>query len=294
MMKIYKQNFENKISTVKIGKENIVNIGGDSNLPFYDKENFNPNVAISFEILDKAPINRLEWSEKDFKSVWNNTGDWALKCKNDFGAEIICLYLLSSKLDEGATDEKHAIEAIKSVLDKTNLPLIVRGSGNADVDNKILPVVCREFKGENLVIASVILENYREIALSALENGHCIVAESPIDINIAKQLNIILKDLGFSQEKILCDPTTGAVGYGLEYCCSIMERARLASLNGDVDLSAPFINFVGSESWRGKEAEEIGSLWESMTAQSCILSGSSIAVMRDYRAVEILKESILK
>ena len=102
----------------------------------------------------------------------------------------------------------------------------------------------------------------------------------------------MLKDLGFSEEKILCDPTTGAVGYGLEYCCSIMERARLASLNGDCDLSAPFINFVGSESWRGKEAGEIGPLWESMTAQSCILSGSSLVVMRNYKAVDMLKKSI--
>ena len=95
-MKIYKQNFENKISTVKIGKKNIVNIGGDLNLPFYDEENFNPNISIAFEILDKIPIDRIEWSEDDFKNVWNNTGDWALKCKNDFGAKIICLYLLSS------------------------------------------------------------------------------------------------------------------------------------------------------------------------------------------------------
>ena len=157
-MKIFKQNFENKISTVKIGKENIINIGGDLNIPFYDKENCNPNTSIAFEILDKEPVDRCEWPKDDFKKVWNNTGDWALKCKNDFGAQIICLYLLSSKLDEGATDEKHAIEAVKSVLDKTNLPLIVRGCGNADIDNKILTSVCREFKGENLVIASVVTE----------------------------------------------------------------------------------------------------------------------------------------
>ena len=124
---------------------------------------------------------------------------------------------------------------------------------------------------------------------SALADGHSIIAESPIDINIAKQLNILISDMGLNLERIVMNPTIGALGYGLEYAYSIMERARLAALSGDKTLAMPFICFIGQETWRAKEAKvspEQGIIWETITATSLIQSGADLLIMRHPKAVE--------
>jgi acetyl-CoA decarbonylase/synthase complex subunit delta len=138
-----------------------------------------------------------------------------------------------------------------------------------------------------------------------LADGHNIIAESPIDINIAKQLNILISDMGLPLERIVINPTIGALGYGLEYAYSIMERARLAALAGDKTVAMPFICLVGQESWRAKEAKassaefpawgpqsERGVVWESVTATALIQSGADILVMRHPKAVEKVNKYI--
>ncbi|MFA6358449.1 MAG: acetyl-CoA decarbonylase/synthase complex subunit delta, partial [Candidatus Omnitrophota bacterium] len=119
--------------------------------------------------------------------------------------------------------------------------------------------------------------------------GHSLIAQSPIDINIAKQLNILISDMGLAFERIVMDPTIGALGYGLEYAYSIMERARLAALNGDKTLASAFICFVGQEVWKTKEAKESieqGIIWEAITATSLIQSGADLLIMRHPKAIE--------
>jgi acetyl-CoA decarbonylase/synthase complex subunit delta len=148
-------------------------------------------------------------------------------------------------------------------------------------------------------VGKAVQDNYKTIVAAALADGHNIIAESPIDINIAKQLNILISDMGLPLERIVIDPTIGALGYGLEYAYSIMERARLAALSGDKTVASPFICFVGQEAWRAKEAkasitefpswgpeEKRGILWETLTATALIQTGADILVMRHPKAVE--------
>lgn len=289
-MKKFEDSFSGTVSKVSIGKNNL-SAGGEGCLPFYDVSGRKYEFLTAYEILDKIPENLPEYPADLLKGI-GSPAEWALKCRDSFGAEAICLNLLSMKPDEGGTDTTSSLRCISEVLSLSNLPLILRGTGIAEIDNEILASAASEFKGENLVIASVTLENYREIAGAVLENGHSIVAESPVDINIAKQLNILLREMGFGDDRIISDPTTGALGYGLEYSCSIMERARLAGFSGDKALSCPFINFIGSESWRSREAESSGAIWEAATAQAFVLAGCSIAVMRSPEAVRLLNKSI--
>ncbi|MDD2654028.1 MAG: acetyl-CoA decarbonylase/synthase complex subunit delta, partial [Candidatus Omnitrophica bacterium] len=138
-----------------------------------------------------------------------------------------------------------------------------------------------------------------------LADGHSIIAESPIDINIAKQLNILISDMGLSAERIVINPTIGALGYGLEYAYSIMERGRLSALNGDKMLAMPYICFVGYEAWRAKEAKasekefpawgkekERGIAWEMVTSTALLQAGADILVMRHPQAIQEVQKTI--
>ena len=154
-------------------------------------------------------------------------------------------------------------------------------------------------------MGSAVQDNYKTLAAAALADGHNIVAESPIDINIAKQLNILISDMGLPLERIVINPTIGALGYGLEYAYSIMERARLSALSGDKMMSCPFLCLGGQEAWRAKEAKaslnefplwgpetERGIIWEAMTATALIQAGADILVMRHPRAIEKVNKYI--
>jgi len=140
-----------------------------------------------------------------------------------------------------------------------------------------------------------------------MAHNHFLIAESPIDVNIAKQTNILITQMNFPKEKIIMDPLTGALGYGLEYTYSVIERIRLQAFNGDEMVQMPIISFVGQESWKVKETkvsqdkepmwgdqEKRGILWETTTAVSLMLSGANILVLRHPYSVTFIKETINK
>ncbi|MDD4900157.1 MAG: acetyl-CoA decarbonylase/synthase complex subunit delta, partial [Candidatus Omnitrophica bacterium] len=184
---------------------------------------------------------------------------------------------------------------VSQLLKKVDLPLVINGCGDDSKDNQVLPAVCEAAKAERCLIGNAVQDNYKTLAAAVLADGHNIIAESPIDINIAKQLNILISDMGLPLERIVINPTIGALGYGLEYAYSIMERARLAALAGDKTLGCPFICFVGQESWRAKEAKteiESGIAWEIITAAALIQSGADILVMRHPEAISKIKAYI--
>jgi acetyl-CoA decarbonylase/synthase complex subunit delta len=185
------------------------------------------------------------------------------------------------------------------LLKKVDCPLIIIGCGDDEKDNLILPVCSEVARAERCLIGSAVQDNYKTITASVLADGHNIIAESPIDINIAKQLNILISDMGLPLERIVINPTIGALGYGLEYAYSIMERARLAALSGDKTIASPFICFIGQESWRAKEAKvnasefpawgaekERGIIWEAITATALIQAGADLLVMRHPMAID--------
>ena len=130
----------------------------------------------------------------------------------------------------------------------------LRSRGQAEKDNEVLVAVAEATKGERLVLANCEEKNYRTIVAAALGNGHLVVGQTPIDVNLAKQLNILISDMGLSLDRALMDPNTGALGYGVEYTYSVMERLRLAALMGDTMTQQPMICTVGEEAWRQKEA----------------------------------------
>ncbi len=194
---------------------------------------------------------------------------------------------------------------VKAVLGAVGLPLIVYGPGSADKDNEVLVAVAEATKGERLVLANCEEKNYRTIVAAALGNGHLVVGQTPIDVNLAKQLNILISDMGLPLERVLMDPNTGALGYGVEYTYSVMERLRLAALMGDTMTQQPMICTVGEEAWRQKEARAAegvpaawgelatrGLTWEVTTATALLHSGADVVVLRHPRSIGVVRDAV--
>ncbi len=274
-----------------------IKIGGEQSLPCLFREGAIPNKPqVVFEIWDIPPV---DWPEELLNIYGKSVRDpfsWAEKCIKEYGAKVICVKLQGAHPDFGnKTPEEEAL-LIKKLLQKFSLPFIILGSGDDAKDSLLLPACSEAANRERCLIGNATQDNYKSVAASALADGHNIIAESPIDVNIAKQLNILISDMGLPLGKIVIDPTIGALGYGLEYAYSIMERARLAALSGDKTLASPFICMIGQESWRAKEAKVAdlrqGIMWEVLTAVALIQAGAGLLVMRHPAAVEKVNKYI--
>ncbi|MFH1046183.1 MAG: CO dehydrogenase/acetyl-CoA synthase subunit delta [Candidatus Omnitrophota bacterium] len=309
-----KEKWSHKINTLAIGatkeeggtRASKIVVGGESTLPYLFGEGEMPyRPVIAMEIIDSEPTDWPVALKEPFQDVLNNPVEWARKCVNEYQAELLCLRLRSIHPDFGDTSADQAAGLVKAILKAVGVPLIILGSDHTEKDNLVLPECAQAAKGENCLFGDASEDNYKTLTASCLADGHSIIAESPIDINIAKQVNILITDMGFDSNKIAINPTIGALGYGMEYAYSIMERARLAALMGDKMLAMPFICFVGQEAWRAKEAKgtqvehpewgsekERGPLWEATTAISMLLCGADILTMRHPKAIEIVKKTI--
>lgn len=284
------------VATVIIGakqeeggsRNDNVKIGGQNTMPLLFKEGVIPNrPKIAFEIWDIAPVDFEEELISVYGKALKDPLAWAQICVNEFKAQLLCLKMQGTHPDFGDKSPAEAAKFVSGLLSKVNVPLIIVGSGDDAKDNLIIPACSEAARGERCLVGCAVQDNYKTLVASVLADGHSIIAESPIDINIAKQLNILISDMGLSLERIVINPTIGALGYGLEYAYSIMERARLAALSGDKTLACPFICFVGQEAWRTKEAKAVfhqGIIWETLTATSLIQSGADLLVMRHPQA----------
>jgi len=277
-------------------RSRVIKIGGEATLPFLFKEGAIENKpVIAYEIWDIAPTDWPDELVKAYKNVFADPLAWAEKCVQEHKAELLCLRLQGAHPDSGNKGADAQAKLVSQLLKKVNVPLIIIGCGDDTKDNLVLPACCEAAKGERCLIGSAVQDNYKTITAAVLADGHNIIAESPIDINIAKQLNILISDMGLPLDRIVINPTIGALGYGLEYAYSIMERARLAALAGDKTLACPFIGFVGQESWRAKEARtesERGIIWEAITATALLQAGADILVMRHPKAIEKVNKYI--
>ncbi|MDP3041360.1 MAG: acetyl-CoA decarbonylase/synthase complex subunit delta [Candidatus Omnitrophota bacterium] len=294
------------VSTVIIGAKkeaggsrgNTVTIGGQNSLPLLFKEGAIPHKPkIAFEIWDIAPQDWPEELISAYAGAINDPLAWAEKCVNEFKAELLCVKMQGTHPDFGNKTPESAAKFISLLLNKVKVPLIITGSGDDAKDNLILPACSEAARGQRCLLGCAVQDNYKTLVASVLADGHSIIAESPIDINIAKQLNILISDMGLNLERIVINPTIGALGYGLEYAYSIMERARLAALSGDKTLASPFICFIGQEAWKAKEARvsvEQGIIWESLTATSLIQSGADLLIMRHPCAAQQVNNYIEK
>jgi acetyl-CoA decarbonylase/synthase complex subunit delta len=256
-------------------------------MPYMHFEGETPHrPVIAFGIKDRKPADWSELLVQAWGEVMNDPGTWA-RAAEKAGADLIQL-----TLDLDNTPES-AVATVRAVLEATTLPLIVFGPGQADIDNELLVPVAEAFKGERLALGVCEDKNYRTIVAAAMANDHLVTARTAMDVNLAKQLNILISDMGLPLERIIMDPTTGALGYGFEYGYSVMERLRLAALQGDSMTQLPMIVTPGEECWKTKEAkvgegvpEEWGQwceraiTWETVTATMLIESGADIVVLR--------------
>ncbi len=287
---------------------NVVKLGGATTLPYLSFEGDTPNSpVVAMEVWDLEPADWPDVLKEPYKDVINDPAAWAKKCVEESKVDLICLRLASTDPDGKNTSAEEAAGTVKKVLEAVSVPLIIIGTGNAEKDAEIAPLCSEAAKGENCLMGLAVQENYKTMTAACQSGGHCIIAESPIDINLAKQLNILITDTGFPIEKIIMHHSTGALGYGLEYTYSIMERTKLAALQGDRMMSMPMMNMIGQEAWRAKEAKvsesEIpewgpaakrGPLWEIVTAMAYIQSGADLLVMKHPEAVRYIKDAISK
>jgi len=302
------EKWSGEVSVVTIGatkeeggsRSHVIKIGGEHALPYLFKEGVIPNrPKIAFEVWDILPTDWPSELAKAYGDILKDPISWAKMCVEEYNAQILCIRLLGAHPDFGNKTPEQEANFIKQLLKKVDVPLIIIGSADDAKDNLVLPACCQEARGERCLVGSAVQDNYKTLAASVLADGHNIIAESPIDINIAKQLNILISDSGLEFERIVINPTIGALGYGLEYAYSIMERARLAALSGDKTVASPFICFAGQESWRAKEAKatsiefplwgpesERGIIWEVITATALIQAGADLLVMRHPKAIE--------
>lgn len=285
-----------RTSTVTIGGASNVVYGG-SNADAGEK----PIIAI--DVIDTRPEDWPDTLSECYKDVFDNPGNWAEKCVEKFGADLICVKFDGIHPDKADKDAEHAVKVTREILGAVGVPLILWGCGNNEKDNQIMPKVSQAAKGENCLIGTVEEKNYKSLTAIALADSHHLITEAPLDINIAKQVNILVSDMGFPLERIVTFQATGALGYGIEYAYSIQERQRLATLAGDKMMAMPVICDAGYESWRVKEAkladmtewgnvEDRGPIWEATTAICLLQAGADIIRMRHPRAVATVKNFI--
>ena len=308
-----KEKWSGKINTVTIGatkdeggtRSRAVTIGGQTGIPFlgFDGEVPNPPV-IAIDVLDAAPTDWSKALEEAYSDVWGDVAAWAKRAE-DLGADLVNLRLKGTHPDEGDRSPEEAVETVKAVLGATALPLVIWGCDVPDKDQKVMPKVCEAAGGENCLVGSVTEAEYRTLTAAAQAYGHKLVALAPIDINKQKQVNILVSDMGFPVENIVMYPTTAALGYGMEYVYSILERGRLAALSGDKLMAQPVILDVGYEAWRAKEAKaggefddtwgpaaDRGPTWETVTATNLLQGGADLLIMRHPKAIETVKKAI--
>jgi len=236
----------------------------------------------------------------------SDPAEWA-KAAVQAGADLIVLRLTSTNPDQQNRSPEEGAATVKAVLNAVGVPLIVYGPGQAQRDNEVLLKVSEAAAGERIALGDIENTNYRTIVAAALANGHCVLAQSPIDVNMAKQCNILATDMGLPAERLIMDPTTGALGYGLEYTYSVMERLRLAAFQNDGMTQFPMICTVGEETWRQKESKPLEGMpeawgqlsersiaWEVLTATTLLQAGADILVLRHPESVKQVKLAIDK
>lgn len=286
-----------------------ITIGGEKTLPYLHFEAPTPHrPVIAVEIRNPKPEDWSPLLAQAWGEVMADPGDWA-KAAEAAGAEMIVLMLGATGADGAPLTPGAAVNAVQAVLKASGLPLAVFGPGQAELDNQLLVAVAEATKGERLLLGICEDKNYRTIVATAMANGHLVSARTPMDVNLAKQLTILISDMGLPLDRIIMDPTTGALGYGIEYGYSVMERLRLAALQGDAMTQLPMLVTPGFEAWKTKESkvgegvpdswgdwETRAVNWECMTATALLESGADIVALRhpaSIQRVQVVIEGLL-
>jgi len=286
-------------------RSKTVTVGGETGLAFAHFESAMPHrPVVAVEINDRAPDDWAPPLIQEWGDAVRDPATWAARAE-ELGADLIYLMLDSAHPERGDTGAAEARAVVRAVLDATGLPLIIVGPGQPEKDNLVLVAAAEEAAGERVALGNCEDDNYRTLVAAALASHHLVVARSPIDVNLAKQLNVLITDMRLDLDRILMDPTTGALGYGIEYTYSVMERLRLAALTGDKVLQLPMLVTAGYEAWRSKETRtdqgvpeawgdwrQRGVLWEANTAMTLLQAGADVITMRHPRSISLVRDAI--
>jgi acetyl-CoA decarbonylase/synthase complex subunit delta len=301
-----KETTESRIREVTLGTGDV-KVGGENVLPFYTFEGQMPNrPLIAVEVYDDNPQGWSPVVAEPLKGVLADPVAWAKKAADEWGADLIALRLKSTdpKGDDKPADE--AAKTAKAVVEAVSIPVIIYGAEDMEKDGDVLKAAAIATEGKNVILGPAMEDNYKTIGAAALGYKQTVAAKTPIDVNLAKQLNILLSNLGVDVGNILVDPTTGALGYGLEYTYSVMERFKIAALRQDDSMTQmPLIADVGPEAWKAKEAKapatdepqwgdenKRGVLWEILTATALLIAGADVLIMRHPDAIKTVRKVI--
>jgi len=302
------------LNTVKLGnlkseggtRGKTHNIGGASCMPFHFWEGKMPNrPLVAMEVFDSVSEKYPEVLRNAYGDVLSRPAQMAKLCVTQFGADVISVKFDGIHPERENRSAAQSVELVKSILEAVDVPLIISGISHFEKNNEVMKAIAQNFEGENLLFNFVEQNNYRTIAGAAMAYGHTVVAQAPIDVNISKQLNILLTNMGLAADRIVIDPMTSTIGYGIEYTYSVMERIRLTGLGGDNMLLSPMIVSVGQECAKVKEFKapesafpDWGDLtkraayWELSAATTLLYAGADILIMYSPNAALAVKKTI--
>ncbi|MBI4654049.1 MAG: acetyl-CoA decarbonylase/synthase complex subunit delta [Nitrospirae bacterium] len=305
---IPKETYSGNVLSLEFGKApKSVKIGGENTLPFLSFEGSIPNKpVIAYEIQDITPDDWPDTVKAQYAFCSDNPVKWAQHCQNKLKAQAISLRLIGTHPDRGDRSAGDVAKIVKDVLSAVDVPLIILGSNHIEKDASVLVAAAEAASGYNCIIGKAQEGNYKTVVAAALAHKHKLIAMSELDINLAKQLNILITQMGFDKERLLTDPMCSALGYGLEYTYSVMERIRLAAImQNDVTMQPPIVGDVGMYVWKVKETfasesdvsqwgsiEERGVAWEAVTAIAMLIAGTNLLIMRHPKAVETVRKTI--
>ena len=307
-----KEKWTSKINEVTIGatkeqggtRGKTITVGGETTLPFMTFEGKIPNKpVIAGYVADVVP----DWPDFLKKAIGkeiNSPVEWAQKAVQEFGVDLISLKLLGADPIIKDASPADCAKVVQDILKAVDVPLIIWGCENEEKDNLILPECSQAARGENCLIGSAKESNYRTIVAICKADKHKIISEAPVDINIGKQVNILLQDSGFDLKDVVMYQTTAALGYGMDYVYTILERARTT---GHKLMAAPQICDIAGETYRVKEAvadeealpgwgspDKRGQMWEAVCASDYLQAGADILVMAHPVAINTIQKTIKK
>jgi acetyl-CoA decarbonylase/synthase complex subunit delta len=303
-----KETCSGRVLEIDFGKEpKAIKIGGENTLPFLSFEGEIPHrPVVAYEIQDTQPDDWPDTLKGIYAEVSTDPVRWARYCQDELKADVIALRLISTHPDREDRSPEEAAKTVRDVISVIEIPLIILGSNHIEKDSSVLVAAAEAASGYNCVIGKAQEGNYKTIVAAALAHNHKLIAMSELDINLAKQLNILITQMGFDKARLITDPMCSALGYGLEYTYSVMERIRIAALyQNDPTMQPPILGDVGMYVWKIKEViapegdlpqwgslEERGITWEAVTATAMMVAGANLLIMRHPRAIEIVQKVI--
>lgn len=300
--------FSAHINEMTLGTgDKAIKLGGEDTFPFYSFDDKAPNTQkLGIEITDGGLDDEPECIRKYYEGC-TTPADMAKKASSFEGVDFICISLIGGDPNGKNKSVDELLDVVKSVADATDLPIVVSGCKNVEKDGDLLSKAAEVLSGRNVLILSAREETYKQIGAAAgLAYKQLVGAETADDINLAKQLNVMLTQLGVSDNTIAMQPGTAAAGYGFEYVISTLDRIKAAALSqDDKTLQMPIVTPIAEETWTVKESvateqdmpewgdqEERGIDMEVETAAAVLASGSDAVIMKHPESIKAIAKMV--